>query len=369
MTLFLDIHDIGIGAIGSGDDLLKVDNDATVSPGFAWLNGRELVTGVGAAEQAVLHPLHTCTQLWDRLDTEPVDPVAFTDNYAELAAEHLNRIWHRVRRDIDSVVMLTPAHYSDTQLGILAAIAQDLQIPLRAFVPAALGSDIESGAAAVIDVYLHKAVITLVRVEDGLLELGESRVCDGVGWLQLTKRWADAVAAESVRASRFDPLHSAASENALHGQLDGLMQALADNGRGSIKLAGSAQPDLQVTLGTAADWTNVLSAALAADTADLIKRHADFAVSTVILSEPAHLIPGLARILEKQLGVTTGRATRVDSLRQVRDLWPDAFGELPDGVPVFSSRLAEEKADEEPPSVPVSESRGGLPPLEETVGG
>jgi hypothetical protein len=349
MTIFLDINDLGIRALGSGDDLLKVDGDATASPGVAWLNGRELVTGVSAAEQAVLHPLHTCTQLWDRLDTAHVDPVAFSDNYAELVAEHLNRVWHYVRRDVDAVVMLTPPHYSDAQLGVLAAIAQDLQIPLRAFVPAPLTAKLEADAAAFISVYLHRAVITLVRVVDGLLEVGASRTCDSVGWQQLSKRWADAIAAESVRASRFDPLHSAASENAVHRQLRPLMQALVDNGRGTVKLEGSSQPDLQVTVETAADWTNALAAALATDAADLLKRHPDFTVSTVVLDDPAHLIPGLARMLEKQLSVTTTWVTRTTSLHALRDLWPDAFGELPDSVPVFTSRLAaanEQNADE-----------------------
>ena len=113
----------------------------------------------------------------------------------------------------------------------------------------------------------HRTTATLVSVSDDGREIGTSRVCDSVGWAQLTRRWADAIAAESVRTNRFDPLHNGASEQALHDQLIDAMTNISQNGRADIELHGGAPP-LQITQATASDWTHALSSSLVADVAD-----------------------------------------------------------------------------------------------------
>ena len=47
---------------------------------------------------------------------------------------------------------------------------------------------------------------------------------------RLRRQWVKAIGEEFVRKTRFDPLHDAATEQAVHDRLPGLLDAIAESG-------------------------------------------------------------------------------------------------------------------------------------------
>jgi hypothetical protein len=70
-------------------------------------------------------------------------------------------------------------------------------------------------------------VLTRLARDGDKLQRVDARVLPGTGLLQMQERWARRVAAEFIQQTRFDPLHSAATEQQLYDQLPRWLDILA----------------------------------------------------------------------------------------------------------------------------------------------
>ena len=236
-TLALEIHDAGIrwvDASGAGE----------ASPGYALWDGGAIVAGRAAARRAREKPRFVQHRFWQDLDTEPLGkPFPRNLSAADLAHAHLSEVWSAVPGGTDQVILAVPGCFSARQLGLLLGIARACGLPVAGLVDAAAAATPVAAAAAGhpgrrllhMDLHLHRVVLTELETSDppeGAQERRSTvvrrrvRVGDGGGLVALQHAWARRVAELFVHATRYDPLHSAAAEQALYRRLPEWLEAL-----------------------------------------------------------------------------------------------------------------------------------------------
>lgn len=221
----LEFNDTGL-ALGDAGGL------RLLSPGFAHLGQEEVITGAAALATARLHPRQTQNRFWMRLGTEPLPhPHARARHHADLAWLHLQHIHEEGGRPAE-LIFAVPANFSREQLGILLGIAGRCAFRAVGLVDSALaaasGIAIETTAVH-LDLQLHQCVLTRLEREGKHLRRVGERVLPGLGLAQLQERWARHAATEFIRQSRFDPMHSAATEQQLYDRLPDWLGTLGEH--------------------------------------------------------------------------------------------------------------------------------------------
>jgi len=237
-TLALQCNDVGVLARGEGTGLPEA------SPGFALLDGGSVLTGTKARDRARLKPRFVNNRYWDRLDTSPLPrPFPTGLSHADLVHAHLEEIWKTVGSGIDSVVLALPGSYSEAQLGLVLGIARSCDIPVTGMVDSAVSAS-SAGYPGEhllhVDVQLHRTVVTeLVQAREIVRRRVETT--DHVGLVSLHDRWVKTIAARFVSQTRFDPLHIAATEQALHDRLPDLLERLCDTETIPLRMEASGR--------------------------------------------------------------------------------------------------------------------------------
>jgi hypothetical protein len=342
----MEIHDAGVLAIREDD---PADVTATGSPGYALVEGASVVVGSEALGSARLKPRRVENRFWSDLDTAPLpEPFPPTLSRADLAHAHLAQVWKEARGDTDRVILALPGSFRDEQLSLILGIARACGMPVVGLVDSALAaSDGEPGSHVLhLDVDLHRTVLTaLVRGRE--LVRREVRVSPHAGLVSIRDAWAAKIAETFVAATRFDPLHSAATEQALYLRLPSLQERLCREDRTAVELEWSGK-NLAVEV-----TRDRLAGAAEAAYAGIVEllRHSKRVgePATVLLSHRASVLPGLHDRLSgvgdiRILGLPPGAAAR-GALRARR--WIEGSGEaLP-----FVTRLPAEEEHTEAPSI------------------
>jgi hypothetical protein len=248
----LELSDAGIIAVGdTPQQLLEIDGTEKESPGYALPEKNQLVVGKAAEKKAHIYPRLITSHFWDQLNTEPLDhPGPYTQqNHAEIASIHMGQIWESVKARGDAIIVAVPGSYHQDQLGILLGIGNELGLPIKAFVPIALAASnrpFPQKALFHLDIHLH-------RTEIVPLNQGEQLTCEEPitiaekGLAELYRDWVEAVAAEFVRTTRFDPLHKAISEQELFDRLPAVLNQLQSNSAVDFEMT-SASGNYRITL-------------------------------------------------------------------------------------------------------------------------
>lgn len=185
--------------------------------------------GTAAWEQAKLHPQQSNNLYLSRLSTEPLPrDIGNARNYADLAFQQLQSL--QTQASPEALTVAVPSNLSNEQLGVLLGIAKQAHLPVAQFCDAALlgliQAPIQSSEIWVVDIALHQLVLTGFGYADGRLTRTAVEIVNGAGLANLMDGWANVAADQFVKATRFDPLHAANSEQQLHNQiLDWLGQA------------------------------------------------------------------------------------------------------------------------------------------------
>jgi len=230
----LEISDAGIiAAAGNPAKLLELDGQATESPGYALPQKDRLLVGKAAEGKAHLFPRQILNRFWDQLDTEPLEQSEKNtpQNNAEIVYHHLSRIRQAIQKHGDEVVLVVPDFYDRQQLGLILGVAQELSMDVKGFVPMALAASSVACPGKLLmylDIHLHR--IEIIYLKQGeYLTIEDSVTTAGKGLIHLYREWAETIAQEFVRNTRFDPFHLAASEQELHDRLPGVLSHLQHN--------------------------------------------------------------------------------------------------------------------------------------------
>ncbi|MHC4941322.1 MAG: hypothetical protein ACYTHK_20535 [Planctomycetota bacterium] len=342
MTLLaIELNDAGIRAARSTEDEpVPVDGTHLASPGYAWLQKKSVITGVAAQQQAAEQPLGVDNRFWDRLDTEPVDPrIPRSPNRAEVAFAHLRHVMQAARKHGEDVVLAVPAFYERRELEILVGIARELKLPLKGLVASAIAIDpgaIDPGAYLLVDLTLYRASLSVVELGETVL-LRHARVAPDVGVLAMRRQWVKTIGAEFVRKTRFDPLHDAVTEQRLHDRLPALLDALARDGSDRVELeAGTRAHHVTVTSDMLEQSAHGLVFGLCRDVQSVMAAHP---LSAILLSGEAMRVPGLQRVLQRQVPVPVRGLEPGAAALGLSRFWPDRFDQsLSEGVAYHASR-------------------------------
>ena len=243
----LELNDSGIIAAGSNPpQLLDLDGQVQESPGFALPQKNGLLVGKTAECKAHLFPRQILNHFWDQLNTEPLEQTGrhFPLNHAEIVFRHLSLIWQQLQSHGDEIVMAVPSFYDRSHLGLILGICQELDMPVKGFVPLSLAASAlvcPEKMLLYLDIHLHR--IEVIYLEQGEhLSLRDSATTVEKGLHHLYRKLVDMIAQEFVRTTRFDPFHQAASEQQLYDRLPGILSHFKHNSSMVFEITGGSAP-------------------------------------------------------------------------------------------------------------------------------
>ena len=322
-TIVIELHDTGIAAFDESGLVLPPD------PGYALVDGEELATGHAALGHGRLKPRRVHHRFWDELDTTPLSrPFPRGLNRGDLAHAQLSRIWSTLRQrptsapstrpttaplkrpasvpadgNSDTVILAVPGSFSTDQLSLILGIAKACEMPVVGMVDTAVAASAHGypGARLLnLDLLLHRVVLTEMIQEDGEVARRHVETIDETGLVELLDLWAKYIADLFIHETRFDPLHSAATEQGLY---DHLPETLARLRRADSALlvmeAGGKEKSVEIghrQLVAAADriYQSILQ---------LVRSSADTGTpATLLLSHRITQLPGLEQQLIDAVG-------------------------------------------------------------------
>jgi hypothetical protein len=292
--LAVHLNDAAI-SVHEGDRLLYRE------PGFALLDDDRLTTGTAAFSEARLKPRRIHNHFWSELRTEPLADRRFSHlSAADMVSRQLEQIWQRVKGE--AIVVAVPGYMDTASLGLFLGIAAELHIPVAGMVDAAVAATRREYQGAVpvhVDLGLHSALLTRLT-QSGQVQVDRAEVIDACGVIALHDAWIAQIAEAFVQQSRFDPLHTAETEQMLQDRLkDWLIAASAgDTVRMEIEyrsISHAAEMESLELVATAAPvYHRIVSNLRALYRAD--------ETPALQLSDRAARMPGLADILTARVG-------------------------------------------------------------------
>ncbi len=325
MTLLaLDLNDAGITALDAEKILYR-------EPGFALLEDERLTTGNEAFAGFRVNPRSIQNRFWSMLTTEPLADSRFRHlSAADLVSRQLEQLWERVGSRGDRVVVAVPPYMQSANLALFLGIATELAVPVVALVDEAVAATRREYRGAVpvhVDLSLHSALLTRI-VQQGQAQVDRSVVVEEAGLLALFDAWVRVIAAAFVRDSRFDPLHTAETEQVLADRmLEWMIRANSEPGISlEIEFRGIRHEaeieSLELIAAAAPVYQKIISNLRALYRAD--------EVPALQLSDRAAMLPGLADMLGARVGgevymLEPGAAAR-GLIARCRDMRPGEGG-------------------------------------------
>jgi len=208
-------------------------------PGFALLEDDRLAIGNEAFRQARIKPRRIQHRYWSELTTEMLpDSRSSHLSAADLVSRQLEML--AAASGNREMIIAVPGNMSSQQLGLLLGIAGEINLPIVAMVDAAVAATRREYKGAVpvhIDISLHSTTLSRLA-QPGLTQLERTEVLADCGTYALYDAWLRVVAEAFVQQSRFDPLHTAETEQMLTNNMG---KWLAEASRGDhVRLAVSS---------------------------------------------------------------------------------------------------------------------------------
>jgi hypothetical protein len=290
------INDAGISVL-SADRLLYRE------PGFALLDDDELTTGSKAFENARIKPRRIQNRFWSELTTDALADRRFQHlSAADLVSRQLEQIWQAVAASGDRLVVAVPAYMTGEHLGLFLGIANELNVPVVGLVDAAVAATRREYKGAVpvhVDLGLHVATLSRLR-QGGQAQLDRSTVIENSGLLPLYDAWIRVISEAFVKQSRFDPLHTAETEQLLLDRLGGWLASASANDKVALEIEyrgishGAELESLELISAAAPVYQRIANQLRAIYRAE--------ETPAIQLSDRAARMPGLAEMLAARVG-------------------------------------------------------------------
>jgi len=209
---------------GAGLWLAAPAGRAAAEPAWASFEHDTVVTGRAAAARARLAPLFTSARYLEEPGTEPlVRPKPAARSHADLIYAQLAAFANAESLADVPLLLAVSSAYTLDQLRLLLGIAAAARLAVTGLVDAAVAAtaDLPSTERALhLDLEMNRAVLTELVRGDGLRR-GRVDLARDVGLRALEDALAQLVARTFVRATRFDPLHQAVTEQTVYDRLPG----------------------------------------------------------------------------------------------------------------------------------------------------
>lgn len=272
-------------------------------PGFALLEDEQLVTGGAAYSTARIKPRRINNRYWSDLKAAPLSDPRFRHmSAADIVSRQLEDIWRKVASPGDSLALAVPPYMSNDNLGLLLGVAMELDIDVIAMVDSAVCATRRNYQHAVpvhVDLSLHTAMMTRLMQEEQA-QVERTATIDDCGVLALYDNWIQVIAEAFVQQSRFDPLHTAETEQALqNGMPDWLsMAASADTVPMRLEYRGIVHEAEIESI----EWVAAASPVYQAIVSSLRALYRAEDTPAIQLSDRAARMPGFADTLRTRVG-------------------------------------------------------------------
>ncbi len=314
------LNDAGITVLDSEHVIYR-------EPGFALLENDQLTTGNKAFAKARINPRNIQHLYWSNLQTQPIADRRFSYlTAADIASRQLEQMSMAAGgRDIE-MIFAVPAYMGVSNLALLLGIASELGLIVVGLVDAAVAATRREYRNAVpvhVDMSLHSASLTRLT-QAGQVQIEKSEVLEGCGVYVLYDTWIRAIAEEFVRQSRFDPLHTAETEQLMLNRLGGWLTSAG----------GQDRVELSLEYAGATYKASVESLALIAYAAPVYQQLASKLralfraeeLPAIQMTDRVSRLPGLAAMLKARVGgevyVLEAGATARGALSRLRDRKP-----------------------------------------------
>lgn len=193
------------------------------SPGYATVCDGELLLGEAAYSKARLNPTQTHSSFWQQLSPEALPAGSSTvARHADLVYAHLLELWRSAveQQEISRVALVVAGDVTKAQLGLLLGICKQVGVPIRALIADALlaAEQPAEGQLAFLDLHLHRSVYTPLE-QSSELAVSKTTTDKRLGLARFHDAFVNAVADCFVRNTRFDPMHSAGTEQEVYNGL------------------------------------------------------------------------------------------------------------------------------------------------------
>ncbi len=272
-------------------------------PGYVYLGRRELISGNDAFAHSRIDPRLTQHRFWSELNTESLSDKRFAHlSAADLASRQLEQLWAAGGNDVDELIVAVPPYMSAASLGLFLGITKELNLPVVSLVDAAVAAtrrEYKSAVPVHVDISLHRATLTRMS-QPGLAQVDRSEVIENAGVHALTDIWLKTIADAFVQQSRFDPLHTAETEQMLASRLAAWLGEAAREQTVAMQLSsGGRQYEAEVEslalIGAAAPVYQQIASKLRS-----LYRAEDR--PAVQVSDRVARLPGLADMLKARVG-------------------------------------------------------------------
>jgi len=287
----------------AGITLLNSERITYREPGFALLGNGNLTTGNAAFGQSRIDPRGIHHRYWSDLDTTPLADRRFSHlSAADLVSQQLEQVWEQAGAGASELVVAVPEYMTAQNLGLFLGIADELKLPVIGLVDAAVAAtrrEYKNAVPVHIDLSLHTAMLTRLA-QPGMAQAERTELLDSCGIYALYDAWLNTIANAFVQQSRFDPLHTAESEQMLLNRLGGWLTEAARHEQVEMELEFSgttyqASIESLALIGTAAPIYQQIANKLRA-----FFRAED--VPAIQVSDRIARLPGLADMLKARVG-------------------------------------------------------------------
>ncbi|MGH1370514.1 MAG: hypothetical protein ACRBBW_00660 [Cellvibrionaceae bacterium] len=213
MTLLLELNDLSVRCYRDGELLHQ-------SPGIA-IAEKNVVLGEQAWQQSRLHPQHTHSEFWSKLNTVALhSPNPKVRHHGDLAYLHLLHIQSQLPFNFDdqNVIYSLPSSMDRESLGLLLGISQQCGLNTVGLVDHALASMRPYGQDSEffhLEMHMNYSVLTRLMRLDNQLQRQQISLLKDQGWLQAHAKILQFLSDQFIQKTRFNPRHDAESEQQL----------------------------------------------------------------------------------------------------------------------------------------------------------
>ena len=290
------LNDAGIVVV-NGDRVIYQE------PGFALLEDDRVITGTAAYASAKLQPRRIQNRYWSDLRADALPDRRYRQlSAADLVSNQLEQMWARVASEGDSLAVAVPPYMNSENLGLLLGIAAELSIPVVAMCDAAVCAtrrQYEHAVVVHIDLGLHSSMLTRL-MQEGQVQFERTAVIEDNGLLLLQETWLKIIAEAFVRQSRFDPLHTAETEQMLQDRMPGWLATAMSSAKVPLEVESRGMSHhaeietLELVAAAAPVYQGIVSNLRAFYRAE--------ETPAIQLSDRAARLPGLAATLKARVG-------------------------------------------------------------------
>ena len=193
--------------------------------GYVQIDDNGLISGDAARADAWLRPQFSYNQHWRQLDQRPLKKnLRWARSHADMAYAQLRQLLHGI--DQPQLVLGVPASLDDSQLALLLGLLKAQSVEVYGIVDNALLSAAPEHRA-VLELQHHQSVISHLQRADGQLQVASHELLLDLGALAIQRDVARHISDQLIADTRYDPLHSSASQQALHDALPDWLARLA----------------------------------------------------------------------------------------------------------------------------------------------